>query len=79
MNVLSKISAIIIFFVSFFVTLAAHSQSPEIDIYELSIDELTKLKLVTASKIEQDAEKINATVKVITSNDIAERGYLSIV
>jgi len=48
----------------------------EIDIYDLSIEELMKIKVSTAGKQEQEISHIPASVLVISRNEIENMGYL---
>ena len=50
----------------------------EIDIYKLSLDDLMKIKVVSASKTEQKLVETSANVTVITSTDIELSGATSI-
>ena len=56
----------------------AFSQNKKIDVYNLNFTELSKLKIVTASKTEQEIGEIPATIRVITANEISERGYFTL-
>lgn len=64
-------------FISCFCLLNAFSQESKRDIYDLNFDELSKIKVSTVSKTEQNAEEIPTTVRVITAEEISERGYFT--
>jgi len=50
----------------------------EIDLFELSLEELMNIKISTAGKTEQNLNEIPASVVVITKSDIEKYGYLSL-
>jgi outer membrane cobalamin receptor len=54
------------------------SQENEKSVYEMDFNQLSKLKITTASKSNISIEKIPSTVYIITSNQIFERGYLTL-
>lgn len=68
----------ILFWLGLFVAQQAFSQVDEVDVYEMQLGELSKLKVVSASKTEQTLDEVPSTVRVITADDIAARGYYSI-
>lgn len=48
------------------------------EIHELSLEELMDIEVVTASKKEQRLSEVSATVRVITAEQIKERGYFTL-
>ncbi|HPI19734.1 MAG TPA: TonB-dependent receptor [Candidatus Kapabacteria bacterium] len=77
-NTINKIQLllIILFFFSFLNFL--HSKSSEADLYELSFQELSKIKISSASKVSENINEIQSTVYVVTKEKIKAKGYLSI-
>jgi len=51
---------------------------PEENILDYSLEELLKLKVVTASKLEEKADTAPGDIVVITRKQILERGYISL-
>jgi len=51
----------------------------ETDIFELSLEELMNVEVVTATKSSQSAAKAPATILVVTEEQIAARGYTSLM
>lgn len=51
---------------------------PTIDPYELSLAELSKLKITSASKVTQKINEISSTAFIITSTQIKENGYFTL-
>lgn len=64
-----------IFFCLF--VLNSFSQNDQKDIYDLNFDELSKLKVISVSKTEQNANEVPTTVRIITGDEIMARGYLT--
>lgn len=60
-----------------FTGIASFGQNISSDIYNLNFDQLSNLKVFTVSKTEQATEEVPATVRIITSNDIVEKGYFT--
>ncbi|MFH1052410.1 MAG: TonB-dependent receptor plug domain-containing protein [bacterium] len=54
------------------------SQADSIDIYDLNFTQLSKIKITTASKVEQTINEIPSTIFIITSREIKERGYFTL-
>ena len=55
------------------------SLSTELDaLLKLSLEELTNVQIVSASKIPQRMKEVPATVRVITSEEIKKRGYFTL-
>ena len=55
-----------------------HAQNDTTDIYDLTFSELARLRITSASKVPQRVSEVPATVFVVTSQEIRERGYLSL-
>jgi outer membrane receptor for ferrienterochelin and colicins len=68
----------ILFWLGLFVAQQAFAQVDDVDVYEMQLGELSKLKVISASKTEQTLDEVPSTVRVITADDIAARGYYSI-
>lgn len=60
-----------------FLTVTAFSQEDKLDVYNLNFGELSKLKIVSASKTEQDIHEVPTTIRVITAAEISEKGYFT--
>ena len=74
-----SITFILIFICVGFITKNSGAQNTELDLLlEMDIERLLDTKIVSASKSEQSISDVAAKVKVITSSDIAERGYQSL-
>lgn len=55
------------------------AQSHELDeLLNLSLEELTNIQIITASKIPQRIKEVPATVRVISSEQIKNRGYFTL-
>ncbi|HAN19463.1 MAG: hypothetical protein A2X13_02195 [Bacteroidetes bacterium GWC2_33_15] len=67
---------VLIFF--FLGTNVSHSQTDSISIYDLSLTQLSKLKITSASKVSQNINEVPSTVFVITGDQIRENGYFTI-
>jgi outer membrane cobalamin receptor len=48
-----------------------------VDVYNLNFGELSKLKIVTASKTEQDIGEVPTSIRVITASEISDKGYFT--
>jgi iron complex outermembrane receptor protein len=59
-------------------TSGINAQISSPDIYDLSIGELTKLKVVSVSKSEEKIDEVQSTVRVVTKDEIHERGYFTL-
>src|SRR4030042_4989154 len=53
----------------------AYSANPEIDLTDLSLDELMNIKVTGASKFEQTVAEAPSSVSVITADEIKKYGY----
>ena len=56
----------------------SYSQNDSINIYDLNLTQLSKLKITSASKVEQNINEVPSTVFVITGNQIKENGYFTL-
>jgi outer membrane receptor for ferrienterochelin and colicin len=56
----------------------ALAQKKNLDVYNLNFEELSKLKIVTASKTEQDIKELTSTLHVISAEEIQERAYFTL-
>ncbi|HOY31310.1 MAG TPA: TonB-dependent receptor [Bacteroidales bacterium] len=59
-------------------SLSAKAQKDSTDIYDLTLAELSKLQISSASKISQNINEIPSTIFIITATRIKERGYLTL-
>lgn len=59
-------------------SLLTFAQTDSLDIYELNLNELSKLKITSASKVTQSISEIPATVHIITASQIKENGYFTL-
>ena len=56
-----------------------YSQQKELDeLLDLSMEELTNIQVITALKIPQKIQQVPATVRIITAEEIKNRGYLKL-
>lgn len=62
----------------FFLSINSFSQDERIDLYDLDIKELSKFKVISATKTSEDINKVPATVRVVTQSEISERGYFTL-
>lgn len=62
----------------FIIPVLSFSQEDSLDIYELDLTQLSKLKITTASKISQKISEIPLTAVIITEAQIKEAGYLTL-
>ncbi|HEY8896623.1 MAG TPA: hypothetical protein VIM79_17475 [Niastella sp.] len=58
---------------------SAYSQSDTVNFEKLSLTDLLKVKITTASKTSLEIEKVPATVVIITKEQIKMRGYRSLL
>lgn len=54
------------------------SESSEQDLYELSLTELSQIKVSSVSKVSEYINEVQSTVYIITKEEIKEKGYFSI-
>jgi outer membrane receptor for ferrienterochelin and colicin len=54
------------------------SQTDSLDIYELNLNQLSKLKITSASKVVQNINEVPSTIFVITGAQIKENGYFTL-
>ncbi|MFA5420073.1 MAG: TonB-dependent receptor plug domain-containing protein, partial [Bacteroidales bacterium] len=66
------------FFFFFFFPCLAFSQTDSLAIYELDLQQLSKLKITSASKVVQNIGDVPSTVYVITKDQIRENGYFTL-
>src|SRR5687768_3480668 len=59
--------------------LNAQTDSTEVDVTELSLDDLQNVKIVTASKTQMGADQVSASAYVVTEDQIRIRGYRSLL
>ncbi len=71
-----KLYNLIILF--FLISAYSRAQKDSIDIYELNLTQLTKIKISSASKVSENINEIPATVYVITGQKIKENGYFTL-
>lgn len=72
---------IIALFSCIFYTITVYTQIDTTNLsnlFNMSIEELTKIKVITASKMTQSLDKVAATMFVVTSEQIKLRGYHNI-
>jgi len=63
----------------FFISInESYSQNDSIDIYDLNLTQLSKLKITSASKVAQNINEVPSTVFVITGEQIKENGYFTL-
>lgn len=64
----------------FFIILSINSfsQDERVDLYDLDINELSKFKVVSATKTVENINEVSATVRVVTQSEIVERGYFTL-
>ena len=66
-------------FLSFlFIVVRSFSQNDKLDIYHLDFNDLSKLKVVSASKVEQNIGEVPTTIRIINSEEIKSRGYFTL-
>jgi len=58
-------------------TVKVFSQN-NVDVYNLNFGELSKLKIVTASKTEQNIGEVPTSIRVITASEISDKGYFTL-
>ncbi|MFA5194996.1 MAG: hypothetical protein WC401_04295, partial [Bacteroidales bacterium] len=62
----------------FLISNEVFSQTDSIDIYDLTLTQLSQLKITSASKASQSIREIPSTIYVITAADIKEKGYFTL-
>ncbi len=78
-NIFLKKSMVLLFYFLSFLSPAALSADEGKEIFELSVEELMGIKVVTASRYEQDISSAAANVTVITREMVERRGYKNLV
>jgi outer membrane cobalamin receptor len=66
------------FLLLIFISIQTFSQNNSLNLYNLNFEELSKLKIVSASKSEQSIAEIPNTIRVINSEDFKTRGYFTL-
>jgi len=61
-----------------FVVAKSFSQNEKIDIYHLDFNDLSKLKVVSASKVEQNVGEVPTSIRIINSEEIKNKGYFTL-
>jgi outer membrane receptor for ferrienterochelin and colicins len=56
----------------------AQNSKDSIDVYDLSLTQLSELKITSVSKITQSVSEIPSTVIIITATEIKEKGYFTL-
>ncbi|MDD3740614.1 MAG: TonB-dependent receptor [Bacteroidales bacterium] len=70
---------LILFFIIFTISMRILSaQQDSIDIYELDLSQLSKLKIVSATKVSQEIKEVPATIYIISAKQIEEAGYFTL-
>lgn len=54
------------------------SQNDSTDIYDLDFNQLSKLKITSASKVPESIKEVPSTIVIITAAEIKERGYFTL-
>jgi len=55
-----------------------YAQKDSIDIYELDLSQLSKLKIISATKVSQELKEVPATIYIITAKQIEDAGYFTL-
>lgn len=64
---------------AFVTALPAGAQEMDIDrLLELNLDDLVRLEVVSAGRVPATIDRVPATVRVVTAEEIAERGYFTL-
>ncbi len=73
-------SPIFVGLILFFLIIAGiiSAQEDTVDIYDMDFTELSKLKIVTASKTEQEIKPVPSTIIIITVEQIKQNGYFTL-
>lgn len=56
----------------------SYAQDELHDVYDLDLAQLSKLKIISASKVKQDVNEVPSTVYVISSEQIRDNGYFTL-
>ena len=67
----------LLFFI-LFSSARSFAQTDSIDIYDLSLSQLSQLKINSASKANENISEIPSTIYIITATDIKEKGYFTL-
>ncbi|MFH1196870.1 MAG: TonB-dependent receptor [bacterium] len=55
-----------------------YPQTDSINIYDLTLAQLSNMKITSAAKVEQNLSEVPSTIHVITANEIQENGFFTI-
>lgn len=69
---------LLIFLFILFAAARNFPQSDTLDVFNLDLTQLSKLKIITASKVSQSISEVPATVLVITGDEIKKNGYFTL-
>jgi len=69
---------ILSFVITGFSLAEVYAQEDSIDIYELDLTQLSKLKIVSATKVSQELKEVPATIYIITAKQIEDAGYFTL-
>lgn len=61
-----------------FIVARSFSQNEKLDIYHLAFNDLSKMKVVSASKVEQNIGEVPTTIRIINSEEIKHKGYFTL-
>jgi outer membrane receptor for ferrienterochelin and colicins len=75
---IKKYSFILLLSFLFFISNNNFSQTDSLDIYDLNLSQLSKLKITSATKAPQNLGEIPSTILIITSSEIKEKGYFTL-
>jgi len=76
--ILDRYAFLFVLFFSLISINESYSQNDSIDIYDLNLTQLSKLKITSASKVEQNINEVPSTVFVISGEQIKENGYFTL-
>lgn len=75
---ITSVPFFIFVFINLFFPVFSFAQTDTINIYDLSLTELSKLKINSASKGTENLIEIPSTIYIITASEIKEKGYLTL-
>jgi len=75
---LSKYGFCLLLFSLIFISNETFSQTDSLDIYDLDLTQLSKLKITSAFKVAQNISEVPSTVFIITGAQIKEKGYFTL-
>ncbi len=76
--VIKKYAKTLLFSLLIINSIKGYTQSDTTDIYDLTLSELSKLKIASVSKAMQNISEIPSTIYIITSAEIREKGYFTL-